>query len=110
MKLKLAFDPYVRARRGNAQPLEQLPKVPEFYQTLSKFDEAHTTLQFHAKELCDVTKTLFDLQKDLSNIHEFWMDIGMHDVAHDVIPLLDFGESRFKLRSSVLSQQILILP
>ena len=79
-------------RCGNARRIANLPKVPEFYQTLFKFEEAHSTLQSHAKGICDVTRALFDLQQDLTNIHEFWMDGGMHDVAHDVLPLLDFGE------------------
>ncbi|TEB31009.1 hypothetical protein FA13DRAFT_1791737 [Coprinellus micaceus] len=68
---------------------EAPPKLPEFYQALSRFEEAHSDLQGHAKAICDITKSLFDIQQDLSKIHEYWMEVGLHDFAHDVIPIID---------------------
>jgi hypothetical protein len=44
---------------------------------------------------------LFDIQHDLSKIHEYWMEVGLHDFAHDVIPIIDCGKSSFA-RSSRL--------
>lgn len=73
---------------------ERLPvKVPEFYRALTEFDEAHSDLQGHARAIYHITKKLLELQQEISTIHEYWMDVGMHEVAHDVIPILDSGES-----------------
>ncbi|KAJ3503278.1 hypothetical protein NMY22_g18306 [Coprinellus aureogranulatus] len=64
-------------------------KIPEFYQALTEFDEAHSNLQGHARAICSITKKLLAIQKEISDIHEYWLEKGMHDVAHDVIPILD---------------------
>lgn len=74
------------------EPETAPPGLPEFYQALSKFEEAHSDLQGHAKAICKITKSLFDLQRDLAKIHEHWMETGMHDFAHDVLPILDCGK------------------
>ncbi|TEB23230.1 hypothetical protein FA13DRAFT_1715481 [Coprinellus micaceus] len=70
---------------------EAPPKLPEFYQALSRFEEAHSDLQGHAEAICKITRALFDIQHDLSKIHEYWMEVGLHDFAHDVIPIIDCG-------------------
>lgn len=69
--------------------------MEEFYKALSRFDEEHANLQGHAKAIHTITKTLFDIEHDLSEIHEYWMEAGLEDVAHDVVPLLDIGVYAF---------------
>ncbi|KAJ3515696.1 hypothetical protein NMY22_g14386 [Coprinellus aureogranulatus] len=92
-----AIQPFEPVRPSSEFPLdhpETLPvKVPELYRALSRFDEAHSDLQTHAKAICDITKEMFDIQREMSKIHEYWLDEGMYDVAHDVLPILDTGES-----------------
>ena len=66
--------------------------MPEFYGELSKFDIAHSNLQGYARAICHFTDQLLNIQDNLSKIHEYWMDAGMHDIAHDLVPVLDKSE------------------
>lgn len=66
--------------------------MPEFCGKLSQFQTARSKLQGYARSICHVTKELYTLQRALCEIHEYWMESGMHDLAHDLIPILDKSE------------------
>ncbi|KAJ3512232.1 hypothetical protein NMY22_g15395 [Coprinellus aureogranulatus] len=68
---------------------EVLAFFDEAIEALTKFDEAHWVLQGHARAICDITKTLLNIQQEIMGIHEHWMRQGMHELAHDLIPILD---------------------
>ena len=74
--------------------------MADFVVELTKFDSAHGKLQGVTREVCSVVEELFTIQDTLSEIHEYWMDSGLHDVAHDVIPVLDRGERLLIMRFS----------
>lgn len=72
--------------------LKDLPKLQEFHDEVSQFERAHGTLQAHARGVAQCTGLLLRSRSNLCRIHEWWMDNGMNEVAHDLIPILDISE------------------
>ncbi|TEB20794.1 hypothetical protein FA13DRAFT_1742649 [Coprinellus micaceus] len=85
--------PILRPRKESVceldDDLKDLPKLQEFHDEVSQFERAHATLQAHARGVAQCTGLLLRSRSNLCRIHEWWMDNGMNEVAHDLIPILD---------------------
>ncbi|KAJ3531755.1 hypothetical protein NMY22_g8021 [Coprinellus aureogranulatus] len=86
------------------------PKVPEFIEAVTKIDQAHTDLQGHAKAICHITQDLVDLQQEISQIHNFWLE-QWPEVAFNSLPIIDGARSmlpRSSLVPNALSRALVV--
>lgn len=58
---------------------------------MSDFEKGHSELRVYVKAIFGVTKRIMKAKNRLVGIHEYWMEIGLNDMAHDLLPFLDFG-------------------
>ena len=65
--------------------------MTELCRAVSKFQQTHVNLQGYAKAVFNATNELADLKGEMMCIHESWMEAGMHEMAHDLLPILDVG-------------------
>ena len=71
----------------------KIPKLPEFRDIVLEFEMGRSFLKGHANAIFQIAERLVQLKTEMSDVQDFWMEIGCSDVALQMNPILNAGES-----------------